>query len=35
MTHRAWFVEFLTRSHTVFTGRYRKPPYEPEQMVLL
>jgi hypothetical protein len=35
MTHREWFAEFLERSHTVFTGRYRKPPYEPEQMVLL
>lgn len=35
MTHREWFAEFLERSRTVFTGRYRKPPYEPEQMVLL
>ena len=35
MTHRDWFTEFLLRSRIVFTGQYRKPPYEPEQMVLL
>lgn len=32
MAHRAWFVEFLRRSNMSFTGRYRKPPYEPEQL---
>ena len=35
MSHREWFWDFLQRSRTVFTGRYRKPPYEPEQMRLL
>lgn len=32
MTHQEWFGEFLRRSNSVFTGRYRKPPYEPEQL---
>jgi hypothetical protein len=35
MTHKEWFWEFLQRSRTTFTGRYRKPPYEPEQLGLL
>lgn len=35
MPHKEWFWEFLQRSRTTFTGRYRKPPYEPEQLGLL
>lgn len=35
MSHREWFWEFLQRSNTTFKGRYRKPPYEPEQLGLL
>jgi hypothetical protein len=34
MSHKEWFWEFLQRSKTSFTGRYRKPPYEPEQLGL-
>jgi hypothetical protein len=35
MSHKEWFWEFLQRSKTAFTGRYRKPPYEPEQLRML
>lgn len=35
LSHREWFDEFNKRAHASFTGRYRKPPYEPEQMKLL
>lgn len=35
MIHRDWFAAFLERANIEFNGRYRKPPYEPEQIVLL
>jgi hypothetical protein len=34
-THRAWFDDLLKRSNSIFVGRYRFPPYEPEQMQLI
>lgn len=35
LSHREWFLEFLRRSNSTFTSRYRKPPYEPEQLRLI
>lgn len=34
-THQQWFEEFRKRARITFTGRYRKPPYEPEQLELM
>lgn len=35
LSHREWFAEFVDRSRSKFAGRYRKPPYEPEQLKLI
>lgn len=35
LTHRQWFDEFNVRCRLLFEGRYRKPPYEPEQLELI
>lgn len=35
MPHQHWLQNFLERAHISFSGRYKAPPYEPDQMKLL
>lgn len=35
LPHQQWFFEFLRRGRVTYSGRYRPPPFEQEQMSLL